>query len=471
MKKELIFMIALLIAIPQLTLGQSRYGDTEEQQLLCREALSVYGSYKKQKNYDEAYIQWLKACDVCPLTANENILRDGVTFLNKQLKKTDDEARRASITDSIFSLYDQRMELFPSTKKYPKNNCMVLAQKGMDHYKIFKKPGATEATAMLQESIDCLGADTTITNAIPAALWSKVLSTYYVTSFYAMKAIEDDSIARVRLGEMLTEYLTLVSFIEDGILVAKATAKPKDVEKYDKAKSNIDKVFIRIANCEDMVPVLKEKVAADTVNFDLKKKVLRLLKEKGCTDNDLYLPIAEAVQAEEPSHPSAFAIGNEQSKVKNFTEALRYMEQAVELCAGCTEMETYLLKTGKIASFLGKTVAARSYAQEVLDINSESADALMLIGDAIAGAASKCNDGALGSRLAYLRACDYYQRAVNKGNEETAAKARKKLSANSKQFPSMEEIFAVGKSIGDNIQIPTISGCPCSGESTVIRVR
>ena len=247
MKKELIFMIALLIAIPQLTLGQSRYEDTEEQQLLCEEALSVYSSYKKQKNYDEAYIQWLKACDVCPLTANENILRDGVTFLNKQLKKTDDEARRASITDSIFSLYDQRMELFPSTKKYPKNNCMVLARKGMDHYKIFKKPGATEATAMLQESIDCLGADTTITRAIPAALWSKVLSTYYVTSFYAMKAIEDDSIARVRLGEMLTEYLALVSFIEDGILVAKATAKPKDVEKYDKAKSNIDKVFI--AHC------------------------------------------------------------------------------------------------------------------------------------------------------------------------------------------------------------------------------
>ena len=37
MKKELIFMIALLIAIPQLTLGQSRYEDTEEQQLLCEE--------------------------------------------------------------------------------------------------------------------------------------------------------------------------------------------------------------------------------------------------------------------------------------------------------------------------------------------------------------------------------------------------------------------------------------------------
>ncbi len=95
----------------------------------------------------------------------------------------------------------------------------------------------------------------------------------------------------------------------------------------------------------------------------------------------------------------------------------------------------------------------------------------MLIGDAIAGAASKCDDGALGKRLAYLRACDYYQRAVNKGDEETSAKARKKLNSNSKQFPSVDEIFTVGKSVGAEITIPAISGCPCSGEKTSIRVR
>ena len=462
MKKELIFMIALLIAIPQLTLGQSRYGDTEEQQLLCKEALSVYVSYKKQKNYDEAYIQWLKACDVCPVTAREGLYSDGIRFLKNEVKKAtslEDSARVASLTDSIFLLYDQRMELYPATTKRPNNRCFILGYKASDFYK-FNKDDPTTANAWFKESIDCLKEETS----------AAVLSQYYVTSFYAMKAMEGDT-AKDKLGEMLTEYLVLTDYIESNIANAVAAENTKGATGFQKAKKNIDEVFIAIAQCEDMVPVLSAKIASDSNNMDLKQKVLRLLNQKDCSDNDLYLPVAEAVHYQEPSHPSAFAIGTEQSKVENFTEALRYMEQAVELCAGCTEMETYLLKTGKIASFLGKTVAARSYAQEVLDINSESADALMLIGDAIAGAASKCNDGALGSRLAYLRACDYYQRAVNKGNEETAAKARKKLSANSKQFPSMEEIFAVGKSKGDNIQIPTISGCPCSGESTVIRVR
>lgn len=457
MKFRTLLMAALVL--PMASFGQDRYGETEEQQILCKEAISVYVSYKKQKNYDEAFIQWKKACDVCPPTAREGIYSDGVRFLKNELKKTEDEARKAVLTDSIFMLYDQRMELFPATKKRPNNRCRILAYKASDHYRL-RKDAPSIANAMFKESIDCLGASSS-----PATL-----STYYVTSFYAMKKLEGDS-AKAKLGEMLTEYLTLTDYIDTGIKSLIEAGKQEKVEDYEKAKGNLDEVFIAIAQCEDMVPVLSEKIANDTANFDLKKKVLRLLNQKDCTDNDLYLPVAESVHAVEPSHPSAFAIGGEQAKVENFKEALRYMEQAVELCTDCSEMEMYLLKTGKIASFLGKTSSARSYAQKVLALNAGSADAFMLIGDAIAGAASKCDDGALGSRLAYLRACDYYQRAINNGDEETSAKARKKLNANSKQFPSVDEIFTVGKSVGSEITIPAIPGCPCSGEKTSIRVR
>lgn len=454
-------ILALFILAPALSSAQDRYGDTEEQQILCKEAISVYVSYKKQKNYDEAFIQWKKACDVCPPTAREGMYSDGVRFLKNELKKTEDEARTAALQDSIFLLYDQRMELFPSTSKKPNNSCIVLAYKATDYYRIYGKDGAPEANAMFKESIDCLGAESS-----PATL-----STYYVTSFYAMKALEDEAEAKLKLGEMLTEYLTLMDYIDQGIATASAAGSADEVEDYEKAKGNLDEVFIAIAQCDDMVPVLSEKIAADSANFELKQKVLRLLNQKDCTDNDLYLPVAIDVHNAEPSHPSAYAIGNEQAKTENFAEAFEYMEQAVELCGECAELETYLLKAGKIASFLGKSSTARSYAQKVLATNSDSAEAYMLIGDAIAGAASQCNDGALGSRLAYLRACDYYTMAINRGDEELKATAQKKLNANSKQFPSVDEIFAVGKSTGDAITIPSIGGCPCSGETTTIRVR
>ena len=73
-------ILALLILAPAVASAQDRYGETEEQQILCKEAISVYVSYKKQKNYDEAYIPWKKACDVCPPTAREGMYSDGVRF-------------------------------------------------------------------------------------------------------------------------------------------------------------------------------------------------------------------------------------------------------------------------------------------------------------------------------------------------------------------------------------------------------
>ena len=65
-----------------------KYGTTEEQRINCKEALSVYKSYKKQKNYDEAYIQWRKACAVCPEQASEGIYADGASFVGKNSKKS-----------------------------------------------------------------------------------------------------------------------------------------------------------------------------------------------------------------------------------------------------------------------------------------------------------------------------------------------------------------------------------------------
>lgn len=460
MKKELIYFLALTLATPQLIFGQERYGETEEEQLLCMEALSVYVSYKKQKNYDEAYIQWLKACDACPASAREGIYSDGIRFLKNELKKevnSSNELRTKELTDSIFLLYDQRMELFPSTAKRPNNRCSILGYKASDYSRFYKDDPAT-ANLWFKESVDCLKEETS----------AAVLSKYYVSSFYTMKGMEDDD-AKEKLGEMLTEYLVLTDYIESNIALAADDAKT--LEGFEKAKGNIDEVFIAIAQCEDMVPVLSMKIDSDSANMDLKQKVLRLLNQKECTDNDLFLPVAKAVYELAPSHPSAYAIGYSQAKNDNFEEAYSYMQQSVELCGDCPEEQAYLLKTGQIASFLKKSNAARRFGEQVLAMNSSSAEAYMLIGDAIAGGASSCDDGALGARLAYLRAADFYSRAKSLGAEEVAATASKKLTSASKQFPSVEEIFAVGKSKGSEITIPAISGCPCSGESTVIRVR
>ena len=442
--------------------SQERYGETEEQQTLCKEALNIYKDYKKTKEYDEAYIQWRKACEVCPETASEGLYADGASFIDKQLNKVDEtDPRHAVLVDSLMYLYDKRMELFPSTKRSPNNRCEVLGRKAADFYD-YNKDEHMKAYEMFKESIECLKEASSATT----------LYKYYTASFYTMKkALKGDEAAQSAMrAKMLTDYLVLMDYVEAGIKSAQAEGKERDVKRYDKAKGNIETVFVAIADCADMVPVLEAAIAAEPENMDLKQKVLRLLNKKECSDNDLFLPVATAVYAVEPSAPAAYAIGIGFAKVSQLDSSFSYMEDAVNRCGDCSDQVTYLLKTGQIASALGRSSTAKSYARKVLDVDSDNADAYMLIGDAIAGSSASCNDGALGARSVYWVASDYYATA-KRMNPELAELAGKKMSNMAKQFPTVDDIFTYGKQAGGSFTVPNKPGCPCSGETTTIRVR
>jgi tetratricopeptide (TPR) repeat protein len=439
-----------------------KYGDTEEQQIACKEGLSVYKSYKKQKNYDEAYIQWRKACEVCPEDASEGLYADGTTFISRQLRQVDEtDARHAVLVDSLLYLHDKRMELYPSTKRSPNNRCEILGRKASDYYKYFGD-NHQEANAMFKESLDCLGAESSITT----------LYQYYTSSFYTLtRSLKGDSLAQTQMrAQMLTDYLTLMEYVDEGVARAEAAGDAKDVENYEKAKGNIETVFVAIADCGDMVPVLAASVEANPDDLDLKTKVLRLLNKKECTDNDLFLPVATAVYAVEPSAPAAYAIGIGFAKNSQLDSSFAYMEDAVNRCGDCSDKTTYLLKTGQIASALGRSITAKQYARQVLDLDGDNADAYMLIGDAIAGSSSACDDGALGARSVYWVASDYYARA-SRLDAEVADLAGRKMANMAKQFPTVDDIFTYGKTAGGSFTVGNKPGCPCSGETTTIRVR
>ena len=460
--QTLLTAVFVFLLAPMGFAQDERYGDTPEQQLKCKEALSVYKSYKKQKNYDEAYIQWRKACDVCPETASEGLYADGTTFISKQLKNIEDEdPRKAVLVDSLLYLHDKRMELYPSTKRSPNNRCEILGRKASDFYK-YNKDEHQVAYEMFKESVECLKEESSATT----------LYQYYTASFYTMKrSLKGDTVAQANMrAQMLTDYLALTDYVQAGVARAQEAGKERDVSRYEKAKGNIETVFVAIADCDDMVPVLEAAVAAEPENMELKQKVLRLLNKKECTDNDLFLPVATSVYSVEPSAPAAYAIGIGFAKSSELDSSFTYMEDAVNRCGDCSDKLTYLLKTGQIASAMGRTSTARNYARQVLEIDSDNADAYMLIGDAIAGSSSACDDGALGGRSVFWVASDYYARA-KRMNAELAELADKKMANMAKQFPTVDDIFTYGKQAGGTFTVPSKGGCPCSGETTTIRVR
>jgi tetratricopeptide (TPR) repeat protein len=461
-RRKLFLIIAFVIPLNFFAQNDLKYGDTENKQILCKEALSVYKSYKTQKNYSEAYDQWEKACAVCPPQVQEALYQNGSTFIKyeiKEAKAAGDLVRQAALVDSLMWVYDMRMELFPSTKKKPNNRCHVLGRKASDYYS-FNKDSIQVSFEMFKECIECLGSKSSAT----------VLMKYYSTGLRTMVKVnkENKEEGLLMKSQLLTDYLMLIEYAD--IAINANIGNEKAIKNYESAKTNIQKNFNKIANCEEMVDVLQSRIDANPDDIDLKRKVLSLLVNRECTENDLFLPVATAVYEFEPSHEAAFAIGMGYAKQSQLSESFKYMEEAVSRCDSCPNQMAYLLKTGQIASALKRSSTAKRYANQVIALDPSNADAYMLIGDAIAGATSSCNDGALGKRAVYWVAHDYYSRA-KRMNPELAEKANARMSKMSKQFPTIDEVFTLGLQAGTSFTVKQVSGCPCSGMTTNIRVR
>ncbi|MEO0404702.1 MAG: hypothetical protein AAF193_07515, partial [Bacteroidota bacterium] len=213
----------------------------------------------------------------------------------------------------------------------------------------------------------------------------------------------------------------------------------------------------------NMVPIFERKVEAAPDNHDQNKKFLKLMNLRECDESDFYLKLAEMVHTVEPSHESAYAIGIGYLKKKDYKQAMKFLDEAVELCSGCSDEERYLLRAGQVANILKQTGKARGYAKKILALNPKSGEAYLLIGDAVVAAAPSCDDGALGQRAMYWLAVDYYYKAKNT-DSSVAEKAQKKINTYSKQFPEKKDLFTVGIDEGSSFTT-------CTGEATKARAR
>lgn len=447
MKRFLGILFIALISCGAQAQNDEKYGDTEEQQIKCKQALSVYKSFLKQKNYKDAYPGWKEACEVCPQSVSESLYSDGARILKIELKKAKGE-RKAALADSLMVVYDTRIELFGSTSRSPNNSCKIVGYKAGDMYKYFPDSLAP-ANALFKKSLDCMGNETA----------ASTLSGYYLTSYKLLQAAEGESADDI-LALMLTEYLTLQAICDYNI--ANRT-KESTIEGYKKAKANIDEIFILIANCEKMVPIFEKKIAASPDDMDLKIKALKLMNGKDCTESDFYLKLAEEVHQADPTNESAYAVGMGYLKKEQYSKSLGYFEQAAELCDDCPDLEKYLLRAGQVASVLKQTSKARSYANKVLQINPKSGDAYLLIGDAVATGAKQCADAGIGERAVYWVAVDYYYKAKSV-DSSVSDKAQKKINAYSGQFPTKEDLFTFGIAVGSTFTI-------CTGETSKVRAR
>jgi outer membrane protein assembly factor BamD (BamD/ComL family) len=436
---SLILMTLLtLFAVAQEADG--RYGSTPEEEEECKKNLSLYREYRDQNLPAQALPFWREAFRICPQSA-KTIFIDGKNFYGDILDKIyEDESKAAArdaYLDTLMLIYDKRIEHFGEEGK-------VLAYKANDLFK-YDPSRAKEANAIMKRSLELEGNES---DAVAASKYYEMLYRMYQNK----EATKSD---------LLVEYMPVLDILDFNI------AKLEDEAarlRYEKAKSNLDAFFVKIAECDDIYKILGERIAESPNDIELNKKSLAVMNKRECTDSDLYLEIAERVYRDKPNAASAYSIGIQKLKAKDYSQAAKYFEEAVNLCGDCIDLEQYLLRAGQTATIQGNTSKAISYANRILQVKPRSGEAYMLKGDAIASGANAAAGEKLGAAGAYLLAVDYYNKARSM-DPSVAEKAGQKAAGYQKYFPLKTDVFFVNLNVGDNYLVEQF------GESTTIRTR
>ena len=84
--------------------AQSKYGMDEN---ACKENLSMFREYYKQKNYQDALSPWRWAFKNCPASSG-NIYKNGPKIIKERIKL--DKQNKEAYIDTLMMIFDQRLK-------------------------------------------------------------------------------------------------------------------------------------------------------------------------------------------------------------------------------------------------------------------------------------------------------------------------------------------------------------------------
>jgi tetratricopeptide (TPR) repeat protein len=450
MKKFSWILVYLLLAGTVYS-QKGKYGSTPEDSIACITNISLYSEHFKQKNYVDAKTGWINVFNGCPQSQKSTYTR-GVKMYTQFIKEENDPELKAGMVDTLFMIYDRRIEYW-GQKGY------VLGRKGSKWLKYYPE--------------DLLGAYAILNDAVYTAKEKSeagVLTTYYQVIYKSYAAEEMEK------SMLITEYIPVSEFVDQAIINTRnkldAATTDKDKTKYQKgldryivAKATVDDIFIKVATCGDIVPIVETRVAEDPDNVALLQKSLTILSKRDCADDEIFATVAVKLYEVDPSAKSAHGLGRLMLKRKNFSESAKYFKEAVDLCGDqCPDdIEEYLLDAATAYYYESQNKTAVKYAKKVLKINPKNGRALLMVGRAIAASAPDCSSDEIERSAVYWLATDYFYRAKT-ADPELAEQVNKLIGTYKKHYASKDKVFFANLAEGDAYMVS------CWGENTKVKI-
>ncbi len=420
MKKIALILIGLTISVT--SFSQGKYGATPEDSITCIESL-IYKDYMKSEP-KLALDLWRVAYKTCP-KSQKTLYINGVKMYKILAKKEKDAAQQKAYLDTVFSIYDQRIEMFGQKG-------MVLGQKGQAM--LSTKQDKEKTFEVLNQAIELTG--------------NKTQSGTLVATMFAIINMEKN-------GKKTKE--DVVAMFERTLAICAANKdNPKTGAKYVKAQEKIQNVTSPYLDCAVLVPLAAKNFEANKENVDWLRTTMRLLKKNKCyqTDDgaDVFGKVAEAYFPLEPSGSGAAGIGTLYLSKKNYPKAIEFFNKAADMAKDDDEKPGYILSIAKAYSYSKSYSQARTYALKAAGLKKGWGEPYILIGDCYAQSSKTCDDGKLGKYGAYWAAVGKYKKA-KAVDASMASAANRKIASVSSRFPTTQDVFFHNLKNGDSYTV------------------
>lgn len=430
------FITASLITVGQTGAEDgSRYGHGEDS-LRCVRNLSLYREFAKTDDYDMAYTYWKTTFNECP-QASKNIYLDGVKIIKHKLDKDETTGNKDELLDTLMLIYDQRL-------KYYGEKGNVRGRQGVDLLKYGRDDldNVKEAYNYLKESIELRKIKTS----------NPVLVSFVSTTIILF---QNDVL---QAGNTIEDYILASSLIDEKIALKPNNSSLKDL------KIAIDENFVENgpAECETLIGYFEKELPSKNNNIDFLRMLTSLLRNRDCTDSDLFYNSSKNLHSLSPSAESALNIAILAFSSQRFQEAVDFYQQALNLETEEDKKADYYFGLAACYMELNSKEKARDRAQKATEIRPEWGEPYILLGQMYATSKFECSSISLPNSI-YWIAVDMFIKA-KKLDPSVQEKANKLILSYSKYFPNKEEAFFQNVTEGQNYLI----GCWIN-ESTTAR--
>jgi tetratricopeptide (TPR) repeat protein len=428
--------IKMLVLVQLLLAGSFSIGFAQDDKFgsdpdMCKQNLSLYREYYKQKNYEDAIMGWRWVFANCP-GASKNIVINGPKIMHHQIKKNEENAElKKAYIDTLLMVYAKRIELYPDDKAY------ALGKKGMDIY-TYDKANIAGAFTALKEATDVGEMKTD----------AYVLMRLYTAGMKLLKAKEMEMDAMYNLYDQ-------VSAIIDHQLKAfpvGTTEEDKGYKKVTKSQTSIDQNFERIAKEDQYIALMQPKVEVAPDDAKLLEKVTNMMVKRKWTSNPFYLEASEKLYKLAPSTVAAYNLYEGHMKKGNSSEGAKFLQESIELETDNSVKGEKLLKLAKVYGSQKNYSKARSTANEAADLKAGWGDPFMFIGSLYLSTAGSCGSTACDTKYGIFAAEDMFIKA-KATDASISTEANEKIGSCKKYYPIAKDCFFEGIKAGDKVKV------------------